>query len=259
MWCSRSRSRRRSGSRASSSHWPGASAACSPCSTTGGGTATLSRSRIFWRAASSARSRTSNRTSIDTGRSFATGGGNGRGVGAGLWYDLGPHLVDQALQLFGVPDRVIGNLAAQRPGAEADDWAHVILEYGRRRVILHTSVVAAAAPPRFVVHGLAGSWIKYGLDRQERELIAALTPEGRETAHADERAVLVDGATGTEKEVPVPRGDYRVFYGQLRDALLGVGGNPVPPEQALAVIAVVEAAIESSAEGRAVTPASTST
>jgi len=181
------------------------------------------------------------------------------GVGAGLWYDLGPHLVDQALQLFGVPDRVIGSLAAQRPGAEADDWAHVILEYGRRRVILHTSVVAAAAAPRFVVHGLAGSWIKYGLDRQERELIAALTPEGRETAHADERAVLVDGATGTEKEVPLPRGDYRVFYGQLRDALLGVGGNPVPPEQALAVIAVVEAAIESSAEGRAVTPASTST
>jgi predicted dehydrogenase len=174
------------------------------------------------------------------------------GAGAGLWYDLGPHLVDQALQLFGLPDRVTGNLAAQRPGAEADDWAHVILEYGRRRVILHTSVVVAASPPRFVVHGLAGSWIKYGHDRQERELIAALTPEGRETAHDDERAVLVDGVTGTEKEMPVPRGDYRQFYAQLRDALLGLGGNPVPPEQALAVMAVVEAAIASSAEGRAV-------
>jgi predicted dehydrogenase len=181
------------------------------------------------------------------------------GAGAGLWYDLGPHLVDQALQLFGIPDRVTGNLAVQRPGAEVDDWAHVILEYGRRRVILHTSVVAAASPPRFVVHGRAGSWIKYGLDRQERDLIAALTPEPRDTEHADERAVLVDGATGREKEVPVPRGDYRQFYAQLRDALLGLGGNPVPPEQALAVIAVVEAAIESSAEGRAVTPASTST
>ena len=178
------------------------------------------------------------------------------GVGAGLWYDLGPHLVDQALQLFGVPDRVTGNLAAQRPGAGADDWAHAILEYGRRRVVLHTSVVAAAAPPRFVVHGLAGSWIKYGLDRQERDLIAALTPEGRDTANADERAVLVDGATGREKEVPVPRGDYGAFYAQLRDALLGLGANPVPPQQALAVIAVVEAAIQSSAEGRAVTPAS---
>jgi len=108
-------------------------------------------------------------------------------------------------------------------------------------------VVTAAPPPRFVVHGLAGSWIKYGLDRQERELIAALTPQGRDTAHADERAVFVDGATGTEKEVPVPRGDYGQFYAQLRDALLGRGGNPVPPEQALAVVAVVEAVIASSA------------
>ena len=181
------------------------------------------------------------------------------GVGAGLWYDLGPHLVDQALQLFGVPDRVTGNLAATRPGAAADDWAHVILEYGRRRVVLHTSVIAAAAPPRFVVHGLAGSWIKYGLDRQEGELIAALTPEGRHNAHADERGVLVDGATGTEKEVALPRGDYGRFYAQVRELLLGLGGNPVPPQQALAVIAVVEAAIESSAEGRTVTPASTFT
>src|SRR6185295_15346831 len=52
------------------------------------------------------------------------------GVGSGLWYDLGPHLVDQALQFFGLPDRVAASLAAQRPGAQSDDWAHVILEYG---------------------------------------------------------------------------------------------------------------------------------
>jgi hypothetical protein len=72
--------------------------------------------------------------------------------------------------------------------------------------------------------------------------------------------VLVDGATGTKKDVPVPCGDYRQFYAQqLRDALLGLGGNPMPPHQALAVIGVVEAAIESAADGRAVTPASTFT
>jgi predicted dehydrogenase len=181
------------------------------------------------------------------------------GVGAGLWYDLGPHLVDQALQLFGVPDRVTANLAAQRPGAEADDWAHAILEYGRRRVILHTSVVVASPPLRFAVHGLAGSWIKYGLDGQERQLIAALTPGGRDPADGDERAVLVDGQTGTQQEAPVPRGDYGQFYAQLRDALRGAGDNPVPPEQAVAVIAVVEAAIRSAAEGRAVAPSVTST
>ena len=101
------------------------------------------------------------------------------GVGSGLWYDLGPHLVDQALQLFGLPDRVIGSLAAQRAGAQSDDWAHVILEYSRLRVILHTSVLVAAPLPRFIVHGQAGSWIKHGLDVQERQLVAALTREDR--------------------------------------------------------------------------------
>lgn len=181
------------------------------------------------------------------------------GVGAGLWYDLGPHLVDQALQLFGLPDRVTGSLAAQRPGAQADDWAHVILEYSRLRVLLHASVVVAAPAPRFVVHGQAGSWIKYGLDGQERQLAAALTQEGARPAHEVERAVLVDGVSGAEKAMPVPRGDYRHFYVQLRDALQGVGRNPVPPEQALAVIAVIEAAIRSSAEGRAVTVSLAST
>ena len=175
------------------------------------------------------------------------------GVGSGLWYDLGPHLVDQALRLFGLPDRVTASLAAQRAGAQSDDWAHVILDYGRMRVILHASVLVAAPLPRFAVHGQAGSWIKYGVDVQERDLVAALTPEGAGQTRDSEHAVLVDGASGTETRTPIPRGDYRHFYLQVRDALLGVGRNPVPPEQVLPVVAVVETAIRSSAEGRALT------
>ena len=173
------------------------------------------------------------------------------GVGSGLWYDLGPHLVDQALQLFGLPDRVTASLAAQRAGAQADDWAHAILEYNRLRVVLHASVLVAAPLPRFVVHGQAGSWVKYGLDAQERHLVAALTPGTSGPAADSEHAVLVDGVSGAQSETPVPRGDYRQFYMQLRDALLGVGSNPVLPAQALAVMAVVEIAIRSSAQGRA--------
>jgi predicted dehydrogenase len=172
------------------------------------------------------------------------------GAGTGLWYDLGPHLVDQALQLFGLPDSVTASLAAQRAGAQSDDWAHAILAYGSRRVILHTSVLVAAPLPRFVVHGHAGSWIKYGLDAQERQLVAALTPGEAGPPHDPERATFVDGASGAEREMPIPRGDYTQFYAQLRDAVQGVGVNPVPPEQALAVTAVVETAIRSSIEGR---------
>jgi predicted dehydrogenase len=174
------------------------------------------------------------------------------GVGSGLWYDLGPHLVDQALQLFGLPDRVLASMAGQRPGAQSNDWAHVVLEYTRLRVILHTSVLAAAPLPRFIVHGQAGSWVKYGLDSQERQLVAALTPDAAVEAPVPERAVLVDGAAGgMESASPVPRGDYRQFYMRLRDALQRRGRNPVPPEEALPVMAVVEVAIRSSTEGRA--------
>ena len=99
------------------------------------------------------------------------------GVGSGVWYDLGPHLVDQVLQLFGLPDRVMAAMAAQRAGAQSDDWAHVVLEYSRLRVILHASMLVAAPLPRFIVHGTTASWIKYGLDAQERQLNAVFTPD----------------------------------------------------------------------------------
>ena len=175
------------------------------------------------------------------------------GAGSGLWYDLGPHLVDQALRLFGLPDRVRASLAAQRAGAQADDWAHVVLEFGAMRAILHASVLVSGPPTRFILHGTAASWIKGGLDPQERRLVAALTPGQDDSIDDDERAVLIDGATQSEAAWPIPRGDYRGFYRQLGEAVRGTGPNPVPPAQAIAVTAVVETAIRSSVEGRALT------
>jgi predicted dehydrogenase len=175
------------------------------------------------------------------------------GAGAGLWHDLGPHLVDQALQLFGLPDRVWASQAAQRAGSQVDDWVHVVLEYNRLRAILHASVLVAAPSLRFIVHGQDGSWIKYGVDAQERQMVAALTPGSSGAPGEPEQAVLVDGVRGTRMSTPVPSGDYPEFYRRVRDAIDAAGGNPVPPEQAVAVAAVVETAIRSSAEGRALT------
>src|SRR5262245_21043340 len=129
------------------------------------------------------------------------------GAGSGIWYDLAPHLADQAQQLFGLPDRVMASLAAQRTGAQSDDWAHVLLDYGRLRVILHASLLAAAPPPRFIVHGQSGSWIKHGLDGQERRLVAALSSE-MGSHDEGERAELIDGATGDKPEPPIEAGDY---------------------------------------------------
>ena len=175
------------------------------------------------------------------------------GMGAGLWHDLGPHLVDQALQLFGLPDRVVASQAAQRAGSQVDDWVHVILEYNRLRAILHASVLVAAPSPRFIVHGRDASWIKYGLDAQERRMVTALTPGDAGAPGEPESAVLVDGATGTRKQIPLPPGNYPEFYRRVRDAADGSGSNPVPPEQAVGVAAVIDTAIRSSVEGRAFT------
>ena len=172
------------------------------------------------------------------------------GAGSGLWYDLGPHLVDQSLQLFGLPNHVLASLAAQRPGAQTDDWAHVLLDYGRLQVILHVSLLVPARLPRFIVHGQTASWVKYGVDPQERQLIAALK-RGDDEAGEREQALHIDAVTGSQNETTIPNGDYGQFYTQLRDALNGAGPNPVPPSQALAVTAVVETAVRSSSKRRA--------
>ena len=170
------------------------------------------------------------------------------GPGSGVWNDLGPHLADQALQLFGLPDSISATLAAHRAGAHTDDWAHVVLGYGGRAVILHASMLAAAGP-RFVVHGSRGTWIKVGIDPQEFELSAAMGVDLGGAAPV-ESSTLVDGTTRVETGTPIPRGDYRQFYTALGDAIRGTGSNPVPPAEAIATTAVVETAARSAAEGR---------
>lgn len=164
------------------------------------------------------------------------------GLGAGLWYDLGPHLVDQALQLFGPPLAVFGRLARQRAGAEVDDWAHVILDYGRLQVVLHAASLAASAAPRFLIHGTKGSWIKQRADVQEDQVRAGMKPGAPGWGEDPDVPVFFDGATGESIVLHTPAGDHRRYYIALRDAVLGKGPNPVTPSQAVAVMAVLESA-----------------
>jgi len=176
--------------------------------------------------------------------------------GAGVWQDLGPHLVDQALQLFGVPQAVTADLAVQRTGGPAPDYAHVLLRYGGRlRVILHISQLTQASGLRFAVHGTRGSYLKHGLDPQESQSKAGVTPQDPDWGIDTQPGALIRaGADGREQECAVrnERGNYPLFYQRLRDAVLGIGANPVPAEQALAVMNVLEAGRLSAAERREV-------
>jgi len=168
------------------------------------------------------------------------------GPGAGLWYDLGPHLVDQALQLFGLPEKVSASLVRQRPHAQTDDWFHVLLDYGRLQAILHGSLMVAGGIRRMAIHGTRGSWLKYGSDVQEEQLIRGVVPGHAGWGEDPRPGIFYSGSENETLELPVPKGDHRQYYFRIRDAIRDQAPSPVTTGQAIAVMAVLETAIQSS-------------
>jgi len=164
----------------------------------------------------------------------------------GLWLDLGPHLLDQAVCLFGMPDAMTADIATMRENAPAPDWFHVTLHYPGRRAILHASKLAADHRLRFAVHGTNGSWIKQGLDTQEPAIVAGGKPDDPELGVDPQPGLYTPADPAMPAEaVANERGDYGAFWHLLGAALRGEGPNPVPADEALAVMALLEAGLES--------------
>jgi predicted dehydrogenase len=172
------------------------------------------------------------------------------GPGAGLWFDLGPHLIDQAVQLFGLPQTINASFAVLRKGGETDDWAHVQLNYKSLRVILHASLLVSGGVPRSVLHGTLGSWVKFGADVQEKQLVAGLRPSSPGFGDDPDPGILYEGATGKQTKIPAPAANQVEYYLGIREALRGRQPNPVPPEQASAVMSILETSFQSDAAGR---------
>ncbi|WGT65535.1 oxidoreductase [Variovorax paradoxus] len=180
--------------------------------------------------------------------------------GAGLWVDLGAHLVDQAVQLFGKPDSLQLDTAALRDGAQVEDYFHAVLRYesgphAPLRVVLHATTLAAHAAPRYIVHGTRGSYIKQGVDPQEDALRAGQRPPmAGWGADPQDGELVVPGSDGGEPQRriwPTRAGNYVDYYAAVRDAILGNGPNPVPPEQAVALMELLDLGARSAAEGKA--------
>jgi predicted dehydrogenase len=176
------------------------------------------------------------------------------GPGTGLWYDLGPHLVDQALVLFGPPTGVAADLRIQRRGGSAVDWFHVVLGYDRSRVILSASMLAAAPAPRFVVRGTRATLTRLSWDPQEEQLMGGVVPGSPGWGRDSEPFTLHLGEPPEVRQIPAPPGDYPAYYPAVRDAIVAGGEPPVSPAQACCVMAILEAGARSSAEGRVVAP-----
>ncbi len=181
--------------------------------------------------------------------------------GAGLWVDLGAHLVDQAVQLFGRPDTLQLDTAALRDGAQVEDYFHAVLRYesgphAPLRVVLHATTLAAHAAPRYIVHGTRGSYIKHGVDPQEDALRAGQRPPmagwGADPQDGELVVPASDGGEPQRRVWPTRAGNYLDYYAAVRDAILGNGPNPVPPEQAVALMELLDIGQRSAAEGRAI-------
>ncbi|UFN48232.1 oxidoreductase [Roseomonas sp. OT10] len=176
------------------------------------------------------------------------------GPGAGLWFDLGAHLLDQALVLFGAPEAIRAELAIQRPGGEADDWFHAVLRYpDGLRVILQGGSLLPDHGLRFAVHGTGGSYVKHGLDTQALAMRDGKGP-GDAGWGEDPLPGLLTLADGRRESWPVRSpGSYECFYQGVRDAIRQGSEGPVTLDQALTCMTVLEAAVTSS-ERRAEVP-----
>ena len=175
------------------------------------------------------------------------------GPGAGLWFDLGPHLIDQALHQFGMPETVFAQLAVQRDGGETDDWAHILLAYKKTRVILHSTLLAAGSGmPRTVVHGTRGSWAKFKGDLQETRLQGGMRPDAPGFGDDSDPGWFYEGSGVEPRPLPAPGANQRDYYVAILEAIHGRGPNPVPPSDAVAVMAVLESCFESARRGAAV-------
>jgi scyllo-inositol 2-dehydrogenase (NADP+) len=178
--------------------------------------------------------------------------------GAGILYDLGAHLIDQALQLFGLPEAITADVGIQRPGGKVDDYFDLTLRYPTLRASLHSGMLVKKPGPFFSLHGDCGSFIKSGMDVQEEVLKAGGTPAntpdwGAEPEHlwgqlyTDYKGLQIAGIIQSE------RGSFQDFFINVQQAIRGESALIVTPEQARDSIRIIELALQSSREKRTLT------
>ncbi len=176
--------------------------------------------------------------------------------GSGILYDLGPHLIDQTLVLFGLPEAVTADIRYQRDGSQTDDQFEIILHYPNLKVTLKAGMLVREPLPRFILLGTQGSFVKYGLDPQETELKQGSTPAGSDwgrdtpecwgTLNTEINGLHFDGKIETEA------GCYQKFYENIYAAIVKKKTPAVTSLQARNTIRIIELAFQSDDERRTI-------
>lgn len=176
--------------------------------------------------------------------------------GGGILYNLGSHLIDQAIHLFGLPKSVFADIRIVRPEGKVDDCFELILDYQEIKVSLKSSYLVREEMPRYILHGTMGSFTKKGIDPQEEDLAKGILPGAENWGVEDPKFY---GKLNTEIKdlhyqgiLQTLPGDYRNFYNRLYDALIDNKELPMNPEDSMHGIRIIEAAIKSHEEKRVI-------
>jgi scyllo-inositol 2-dehydrogenase (NADP+) len=176
--------------------------------------------------------------------------------GVGIVYDLGAHLIDQALQLFGMPQSVFADIDILRPNSKVDDYFELLLFYNHFRVRLHSSLLIREALPAYILHGRKGSFIKAKTDVQEVALQAGKIPNSPDWGKEPENE---KGFLHTEKDgkiikehISSPQGNYMEYYDSIYKAMRLQQPLPVTAEEGLNVIRVITAAYKSNQQKKTI-------
>jgi scyllo-inositol 2-dehydrogenase (NADP+) len=178
-----------------------------------------------------------------------------RRAGSGILFDIAPHLIDHSLMLFGLPEAVTADVRIERENAVADDAFDITLHYPKNvRAVLRSSILAAAPRPRFVLLGTQGSFVKQTFDPQEMNLRRGYIPSdsawGAEPEENWGVLTVPSGDTFDERRIPSVTCDYRDYYANVRDTILGKANLAVTPEWSLDVMRLILLARESSEQRR---------
>lgn len=170
-------------------------------------------------------------------------------AGSGVLYDLGSHLLDQSLVLFGHPTAIMADIRHQKSYSQVDDFFEIHLDYGFLKVALHSSMLVREMGPRYQMHGTKGSFLKYGEDPQEERLKAGETPVGDHWCFEPEEYhgllhTEVDGKVIRER-LPSKRGDFGGYYRNLYRTIREGAPLRETPQQGHNVVRLIELALES--------------
>lgn len=176
--------------------------------------------------------------------------------GAGIIYDLSPHLVDQALQLFGWPKALFADSWKMRDDVVANDYFEMLFYYDKMRLRLKATCIARETIPAYALHGMKGSFLQHRSDMQEQQLQAGVTPSLQSWCPppAGPDGLLhteINGEVVKKQTISSP-GNYMGYYDDVYKALTGKGNNPVVPEDGIKTIKIIEAALQSAKEGKVI-------